>query len=106
MFRMSVKNTPIVGSVLEKYGLEYLPEAHTYLMVDGEIRDLTFPQESELHYLKDVLYEEEILADQIPEYKEGVHKSYMKKWGVESGLKYTFEELCRIREECIRELSE
>ncbi len=105
MFKMSASNTRKIGSVLKKHGLEYIPEAHTYISVDGQIKDLTFPGDLELTYLNDVLFEEEISADQILYYKEATHKAFLKEWGEKEEIELTFEELWRIREECIEFLS-
>jgi hypothetical protein len=41
VFKMTKDNTPEVGDTLNKYGLQYIPEAHNYLTVDGEIVDCT-----------------------------------------------------------------
>lgn len=105
MFKMSAENTSGVKSVLEEYGLEYIPEAHTYIEIDGKINDLTFPNSSDFSVLKDVLFTEEISADQIQFYKEKRHKEYLKEWLKEAGLEYSFEEIWGIREACILALS-
>lgn len=105
MFKMSGYNTPKGKSVLDAYGLEYIPEAHTYIVLGGEVNDLTFSDEPELLYLEDILFTEEISADQIRGYKVKSHKAYLKKWGEIKESPYTFEELWGIREECIGALS-
>jgi len=105
MFKMSADNTPKVKPILQKYGLDYIPEAHTFIRLDGDIVDLTFPDKPELLYLDDIIYEEKIEADQIRAYKAETHRSFMEKWGKENGLEYDFEELWKIREECIEILS-
>jgi len=67
---MNGRNTPGVGRVLERYGLDGLPEAHCFLRSD-EIRiDVTRtletqPSEKITHFI----YEEEITPDQIRDYK-------------------------------------
>ena len=105
MFKMTSVNTPKVKSVLDNYGLTYIPEAHTYLEIDGIVNDFTFSGEPELLYLDDVLFTEEINADQIREYKAETHRRYMKEWGVDNEMAFTFEELWGIREECIGALA-
>ena len=105
MFKMSSYNTPKVKGVLDDKGLEYIPEAHTYIQLDGEVNDLTFPEKPALLYLEDVLFTEEITADQIQEYKVERHKKYLKKWVEDGNVHYSFEELWEIREECIRVLA-
>ena len=41
IYGMNEHNTPGVGSVLRKYGLDFVPEAHCYLSYLGERVDLT-----------------------------------------------------------------
>ena len=105
MFKMSSLNTIAVAPVLNSYGLEYIPEAHTYVEIDGSICDLTFPDTKDLAYQKDVLFTEEISADQLKSYKLEKHQAYMRNWMQEEKLSYSFEELWAIREECIFALS-
>ena len=105
MFKMSAFNTPRIKSVLDEFGLDYIPEAHTYITIDGVVNDLTFPEKQELLYLKDVLYTEVITADQILSYKVETHMAFMKKWIEENEVAYSFERLWGIREKCIEVLS-
>ena len=105
MFRMSGNNTPKVKSILDEYGLSYIPEAHTYISLNGVVYDLTFPSNPELLYQNDILFTEEITADQIKTYKVELHKNYLKKWIKDSQSTYTFQEVWNIREACIVALS-
>lgn len=41
MYKMSEHNTPNIGDGLSKSGLDYIPEAHCYLMIDKKRVDLT-----------------------------------------------------------------
>ncbi len=106
MFKMSAVNTPKVKAVLDELGLDYIPEAHTYITLNGEVKDLTFPNDPAMLYQKDILYREEISVDQIKTYKVETHRAYLKKWGEENEIPYTFEELWGIRERCIGVLVE
>ena len=105
VFKMSAANTRKVSTILERYGMEYIPEAHTYILYNGELYDLTFPGETNLNYLKDVIFSQEIDADHIRE-KADTHKSYLLKWIKEEKLKFSISELWEIREQCILALSE
>lgn len=105
LFKMSAFNTPKIKSVLDEFGLDYFPEAHTYITINGVVNDLTFPENPELLYLKDVLYREEITADQISTYKAETHKAFMKRWIGENEGAFSFEEMWKIRERCIGVLS-
>jgi hypothetical protein len=53
------------------------------------------------------LHEEEIDPNQAGAYKQTLHQSFLRRWIQESGLPaaYTFEELWKIREQCIAALS-
>jgi hypothetical protein len=106
IFKMSGANTPKVRSVLEKFDLDYILEAHTYMVMQGCNYDFTFPGNSEFLYLRDVLVSEEIIADQITTYKTVAHKAFLKKWSQENEIPYAIEELWQIRELCIASLSE
>jgi hypothetical protein len=105
IFKMSSYNTPKIKSVLEKYGLDFIPEAHTYIRLNGESHDYTFPDSPENLYLKDVVYEEKITADQIEFYKTQTHKRYIKRWIKKDESSYSLKEIWAIREACISALS-
>jgi hypothetical protein len=105
IFEMSGKNTPGVGSVLKKHGLESLPEAHCYLRADGRRIDATRDFDGELSF--DFLHEEEISAEQIGSYKTSVHQQFLSRWLVQgdAGHGWSLDKIWKIREECICALS-
>lgn len=106
MFKMNAINTRKIASVLEKYKLPYIPEAHCVLQIDQEFVDVTNEQ-SEFHKLeKDVIEFIEIQPEQIGVYKLEFHKNYLINWLQKENLQYSFEELWNIRELCIKMLSE
>ena len=105
MFKMTSENTPKVRTVLELYGLQYIPEAHTYISINGEVNDFTFPENPELVYQKDILYTEVISADQIKTYKSATHREYLKKWLEREQIPFSFQEIWEVREACIAALS-
>jgi hypothetical protein len=104
IYEMNQRNTPGVGKVLEKYGLESLLEAHCYLR-SGQTRiDVT--REMMLNPSERItcfIHEEEISPDQIGDYKAGVHRRFLKEWMDRTfiGTGPTLDDLWRIREECI-----
>lgn len=106
MFKMSGLNTPKIGDVLSHYGLDYIPEAHTYILLDDEILDLTFPEKPPLDYLKEVIFTKKISADQIKHFKSSTHRSYLRQWVDQESLPYSLKEIWEIREECIQRLSQ
>lgn len=105
IFKMTGSNTQKVKPILENYNLEFIPEAHTYILLEGNICDLTFPENPELRYLNEVMYTEEINADQIGIYKVEKHRSFLDAWRKENDVAYSLEELWGIREKCIAALA-
>jgi len=106
IFRMSVQNTPAVAAVLSKHGLRYMPEAHNYLRIGGQILDCMKTGWSEKNFIGDLLEETEITPEQITEFKVAHHKNFLRAWLKDQAeLRYTLEELWAIREECIAALS-
>jgi hypothetical protein len=108
IFEMSGKNTPGVGSVLEKHGLESLPEAHCYLRANARSIDATRDFDRELVTVSfDFLHEEEISVEQIGSYKMSVHQQFLSRWLAQGGAGrgWSLDEIWKIREECIRALS-
>jgi hypothetical protein len=99
---MDVNNTPGVGPVLRRYGLDSVPEAHCYLAYRGARLDLTRAASTEP--VVDFLHEESIEPEEIGAYKVHIHRAFMKEWALKRDL--DFEQTWRIREECILALSE
>ncbi|MEP7220408.1 MAG: hypothetical protein ABI876_15900 [Bacteroidota bacterium] len=96
IYEMNGRNTPGVGAVLERYGLDALPEAHCYLRC-GETRiDLTRNVIAE-EAIERFLYEEQISPEHIGAYKVELHRRIMAEWGSGKGVG----DLWNIREECI-----
>ena len=104
IYEMNEANTKGVGKVLEKQQLKYIPEAHTYLKIEGNVLDVTHATSNKTLFLDSLLLEEEILPDQIANYKVNFHQNYLKQWIATEQLSYSFEEIWRIREECINAL--
>lgn len=105
LYKMSALNTKGVGSILEKYHLEYLPEAHCYLSINGLKQDFTNINSDLAHIENDILEETEIEAQQVGEFKVEYHKAFIKKWLQLNRVEYSFTEVWNIREQCIAALS-
>ncbi len=105
IYEMDAQNTPGVGGVLEKCGLTSLPEAHCYLRFRGKRIDIT-DQNGGLPEPKFFL-EEDIVPEQIGEYKAALHREFLQRWIAEGNVpsRRNLEELWQIREECIAALS-
>ena len=108
IYAMHEGNTPGVGVVLTRYGLPSLPEAHCYLTHEGRRIDVTRSGAEPTEPITQWLYEEPIVPAQIGDYKVTLHRHYMQTWvnnNVESVRGHSFEEVWRIREECIAALA-
>lgn len=106
IFKLNHYNTPKISSVLQKYNLQYIPEAHNYLFYKQEIYDFTFPTSQELDFKESLLIQYSITPSQISDFKIDAHKNYIKNWLKENDdIKYSLEEIWQIRELCIKALS-
>lgn len=105
---MHAHNTPGVGSVLEKYGLSFLPEAHCYLTYTETRIDITRSGVEASELVDQFLYEETIPPTAIGKYKVELHRKFLRTWLVNEPCVAgrTFEELWKIREECIAALAQ
>ncbi len=104
IYKMNEQNTKI-GSILSDNNMDYIPEAHCYLSIDNQYVDVT-TKDSDFEKLKnDILEEIEIEPFQVVDFKVNYHKEFIKKWLIENNIKFTFDEIWEIREQCIKSLS-
>ncbi|MGA9669115.1 MAG: hypothetical protein WBQ94_07905 [Terracidiphilus sp.] len=109
VYEMNQRNTPGVGMVLEKYGLQSLPEAHCYLRAARKRIDVTrVTADSAAEPITRFIHEEEISPDQIGEYKISLHRHFLQLWMEKTAAEATYAvtDLWRIREECIASLAQ
>lgn len=104
MYRMNKLNTPKIGNILEENGINYIPEAHCYLKLNGHRIDITNNNSDIENLKKDILEEIEITPEQAITFKVEYHKNYLKKWIDENALSLNFEKIWEIREQCIKNL--
>lgn len=100
IYLMDGRNTPGIGPVLARHGLQHLPEAHCYLAHRGARVDLTGAGSG---VAKSFLHEETIEPDGIGAHKVRVHRTFLRAWAAERGLDPDL--AWRAREECIAALS-
>ena len=84
--------------------LDFMPEAHCYLKYENQRYDFTNPTSDISKIEKDIILEKEITPQQVAEFKVEFHQSFLKKWLNENEERYTFEEIWKIREACIKAL--
>ncbi len=105
LYKMNSNNTPKIGNVLNKNNIDFLPEAHCYLIVNGERIDYT-SRNSDFNRIKnDVLFEKEIEPHEVAKFKVEYHKTYLKTWIKEQRIPFSFDEIWSLREQCINNLS-
>ncbi|HET7270165.1 MAG TPA: hypothetical protein VFI90_03680 [Rubrobacter sp.] len=102
IYEMDGKDTPGVGPVLCRHGIDGVPEAHCYLAYRGSRVDLTRTESTEP--VEEFLHEETIEPEGIGAHKVDTHRRFVREWASQRNL--DFEEVWRIREECILALSE
>lgn len=105
IYEMSERNTPGVGAVLARHGLDCIPEAHCFLRHEGARIDVTgVPAGAEP--IERFLHEEPITIAQIGAYKIEHHRSFLRDWLARrpEGARLDLEEAWRIRESCIAAL--
>ncbi|HLO56528.1 MAG TPA: VOC family protein [Saprospiraceae bacterium] len=106
IYKMNHLNTPKIGNTILENGLDYIPEAHCYLMINNRRYDLTSANASIHHLIDDVLEEKEIEPEQVNIFKVNYHKDFIKKWIAEGATDLSFERVWDIREACITKLGE
>jgi hypothetical protein len=106
IFKMSAANSPAVASILNHFGLPYIPEAHNYLKYKGVIFDYTLPGNKQLDFTNDLMAENPIQPEGIGADKVAHHKKFLANWlKTNSDISYNLDELWDIREACIMALS-
>lgn len=102
IYLMNDLNTPGVGPVLARHGMEYLPEAHCYLAYRDHRIDVTGP-DTDTGSAREFLREETITPDQIGAHKVQAHWGFIQSWAAERGL--DADRVWLVREQCIAALS-
>lgn len=106
IYRMNKQNTPNIGTVLSDSKIDFIPEAHCYLKINDERIDVTFSNSNILKIEADIIEEQEIEPEQVSEYKVQYHKTFLKRWISENQTDKGFDEIWKVREKCINNLSE
>ena len=108
IYEMHEHNTPGVGKVLGKYGLSYVPEAHCYLTYESVRIDVTRSGVEPVEPIREFLHEETVTSEQIGDYKIQLHQRFLREWlaSADVARKRSFDEIWKIREECIAALAQ
>lgn len=106
IYRMTELNTPKIGTELTYNSIEFIPEAHCYLKINGKRVDLTTKKSEFKKIEKDIIQEKEIEPEQVAEFKVAYHKKFIESWLKESDSEFEFDQIWQIREKCIENLTE
>jgi hypothetical protein len=105
IYKMNESNTHGIGNVLSNNQLDYIPEAHCYLSLNGKRIDLTHSTSDIQSLRKDIMEEMEIKPIQVGTFKIEYHQNFLRKWIEKINLQMSFSDLWSIREQCIQALS-
>lgn len=105
IYRMNHKNTPNIGNELSKNSIEFIPEAHCYLIIDDVRTDITTHQAVFDRIEMDIIEEVEIMPEQVAAFKVDYHKQYLRRWISEYRIEKNLDEIWEIREKCISRLA-
>src|SRR5690606_23826196 len=92
IFKMDFEYTRKIKSTLEKFNLNYIPEAHNYLKVEDEYFDFTKPNSEYSQFENKLLIEKEIEYNEIVAEKISFHKDFLEKWIADENIPYTLDE--------------
>jgi len=107
IYKMNEANTPGVGQVLSKYGLDYIPEAHNYFRVGNATFDFTFPDAKQQGFTEEVLEETVVTPHEAVALKAQHHKNFLTGWLLANkNINLPLDTLWQIREACIAALSQ
>ncbi|WP_262151607.1 hypothetical protein [Chryseobacterium foetidum] len=106
IFKMDSEYTGKIKNTLEKFNLNYIPEAHNYLKINNEYFDFTKPNSEYTQFKSKLLIEKEIEFNEIVNEKISFHKDFLKKWILDENISYNLDEIWNIREQCIKDLEE
>ncbi|MCU7618912.1 hypothetical protein NZ698_17155 [Chryseobacterium sp. PBS4-4] len=104
IFKMDADYTCKIKNTLERFNLNYIPEAHNYLKIENEYFDFTKPDSEYSQFQNKIIVEKEIEYDQMGEEKISFHKDFLKQWIVKENIPYNLDEIWKIREQCIEDL--
>lgn len=103
-FNMSAENTEVIGSILDRYNIQSIPEVTCLLKYKDVIFDIT---SQNLLPRAEIISEIEIAPQQISSFKRRYHLNYIENWlQIEKVHHLSAEEVWLIREECIQAIKE
>ena len=105
LYKMDSTNTPGIGDTIKNAGLQYIPEAHCCLNVNGQMVDLTSKKSDIMRIEKDIIQVQEISPEDISDFKIEYHQRYISYWIEQEKVPYSADQIWELRELCIKNLS-
>ena len=106
IYRMTELNTPKIGTELTDNSIQFIPEAHCYLKINENRIDFTSEKSEFKKIEKDIIQEKLIEPNKVTNFKVDYHKNFLKNRLNETKSKFEFDQIWRIREKCIENLTE
>ena len=109
IYDMCETNTPGVGAILAVAGLPSIPEAHCYVIIDGERIDITSRRARARYDIGELHDEFVVEPPDVATHKEPVHRKVLRHWidaHPELLAGRDEEAVWAIREQCIEALAE
>ncbi len=95
-YEMSEQTNPGIGVLLQENSLDFIPEAHVYLKIDGRIFDLTGLPKGVTSFEQSLTNEHLIEPYQIGDYKFKWHDAVLLNYGIQ--MNKSLDALKEIRE--------
>lgn len=105
IYKMTELNTPNIGKALTNNSIDFIPEAHCYLKINGIPTDFTSKQSDFKRIENDIIQEQYIEPHQVSEFKVDYHKTFIKRWLKDTKSDFEFDQIWQIREQCIGNLT-
>jgi|SRR5690606_5252466 hypothetical protein len=106
IFPMDADYAPKIAQTLTQYQLDYIPEAHNYLLYEQVRYDFTHPRAHASAFEKVLYMELEIFPLDILHRKKQIHQEFIQNWLIaHPHIAYTPDQIWAIREQCIQDLS-
>lgn len=109
LYDMCEANTPGVGDILTAAGLPSIPEAHCYVILDGDRIDVTRARTIQTYDIGEIHDEFVVEPEELATHKESIHREFLSTWmaahpALVDGRGEV--EMWNIRELCIAALAE
>lgn len=102
IFKMNTDNVYGSKEILQKYDLDFIPEAHNFLLINNKVFDATWESMPARTPTDDILVSKPVEVNWNIKYKEQYHKNYINHHS--ANWKYSTNQLWDIRSDIIESL--